>query len=319
MKQIKNIIVFACVLPILLACVCLMHKSNQRVEAESSSVSKYEYDNLGRIKRTIYKSGDVFEYNYDNNGNIISVTMIKKTDKKEDQDSTSHEDQEDTSEQTSEDKTSDSDENKIDKSTEKDISTTENISGEADKEESNGREADKEESNSREADKEESNGGKANKDESSSGKADKDESSSEELRKEEDSGREDIEASIVSLDKEAVLEQYNAFKKRRPVIKSLKLIKKEGKNYLNIQIKTVIKKGEYHEIGYKVKNSYNNKFKKSKTITIKRNLKKKITAKKWKVANKKGYYVKVRAYIVTKSGKEIYSKYSKTKKIELAK
>ena len=72
--------------------------------------------------------------------------------------------------------------------------------------------------------------------------------------------------------------------------------------------------GKYPETGYQIRYATNKKFKNAKSITIKKKRKSSITSKKWK-AKKKTYYVKVRAYMITKTGKKIYSKYSKVKKL----
>lgn len=113
------------------------------------------------------------------------------------------------------------------------------------------------------------------------------------------------------------IKNYNKFKKRKPVIKSLKKSKSKKKYYLKIQIKQINKRGTYGESGYQIKYATNKKFKKAKTIKIIRNKKSSVTSKKWKVKKGKTYYVKVRASMKTKTGKTIYSKYSKTKKIKI--
>lgn len=115
------------------------------------------------------------------------------------------------------------------------------------------------------------------------------------------------------------IKNYNRFKKSKPVIKSLKQNVKKKKYYLNIRIKQINKKGIYGESGYQIKYAKNKKFKKAKTIKTARNKKGSITSKKWKVKKGKTYYVKVRAYMRTKTGKTIYSKYSKVKKITVKK
>lgn len=115
------------------------------------------------------------------------------------------------------------------------------------------------------------------------------------------------------------IKNYNKFKKSKPVIKSLKQSKKKNKYYLTIRIKQIKKRGTYGEIGYHIKYATNSKFKKAKTLKITRNKKGSITSKKWKVKKGKTYYVKVRAYMKTKTGKTIYSKYSKVKKIKVKK
>ena len=115
----------------------------------------------------------------------------------------------------------------------------------------------------------------------------------------------------------AELKEYNKFKKKKPVIKSLKGTKKGKKRYLKIQIKQVAKWGLYGETGYQIKYATKKNFKKAKTVKVTRKKNKKVTTKKWKVKKKKTYYVKVRAYIKTRTGKTFYSKYSKVKKIKV--
>ncbi len=113
------------------------------------------------------------------------------------------------------------------------------------------------------------------------------------------------------------LKNYNQFKKKKPVIKSLKKSKSKKKYYLTIKIKQVKKRGLYGETGYQIKYATNKKFKKAKTIKVTRNKKSSITSKKWKVKKGKTYYVKVRALMKAKTGKTIYSKYSKVKSIKV--
>lgn len=110
---------------------------------------------------------------------------------------------------------------------------------------------------------------------------------------------------------------YNRFKKRKPTIKSLKAYKKKNKRTLKIQIPRLKEVGKYPETGYQIKCSTNSKFKKATTYTLARHKKKQLSTKTWKVKKNKTYYVKVRAYMRTKTGKKIYSKYSKVKKIKV--
>lgn len=110
---------------------------------------------------------------------------------------------------------------------------------------------------------------------------------------------------------------YNAFKKKKPVIKSLKVLKKKGKRYLKIQIRQVAKRGTDGETGYQIKYAKSSSFKQAKTITVTRAKKGKLTGKKWKAVKNKTYYVKVRAYMKTRLGKTIYTKYSAVKKIKI--
>ncbi|MDE5864321.1 MAG: hypothetical protein K2H34_08245, partial [Lachnospiraceae bacterium] len=88
------------------------------------------------------------------------------------------------------------------------------------------------------------------------------------------------------------------------------------KYYLKVQIKQINNIGIYGENGYQIKYALNSKFKKAKVVKIIRNKRGSITSKKWKVKRRKTYYVKVRAYMKTKTGQTIYSKYSKVKKIK---
>ena len=113
------------------------------------------------------------------------------------------------------------------------------------------------------------------------------------------------------------VKNYNQFKKRKPVIKSLKKIQSKKKYYLKIKIKQINKRGTYGETEYQIKYATNKKFKKTKTIKVKRGKKGVITSKKWKIKKGKTYYVKVRAVMKTKTGKTIYSKYSKTKALKI--
>lgn len=111
------------------------------------------------------------------------------------------------------------------------------------------------------------------------------------------------------------IQGYNQFKKKKPVIRSLKTVTKNGKLYLKIKIKRLQLKSGYKEQGYEIKYATNKKFKSAKTEKVTRNQKKNLTTKTWKVKKNKTYYVKVRAYMKTKKGKKIYSKYSVVKSI----
>lgn len=113
------------------------------------------------------------------------------------------------------------------------------------------------------------------------------------------------------------IKNYNKFKKKKPVIKSLKKSSSKKKYYLKIQIRQINKRGIYGENGYQIKHATNSKFKKAKTIKLSRNKKSSITKKSWKVKKGKTYYVKVRGYMKTRTGKVIYSKYSKVKKLKV--
>lgn len=129
----------------------------------------------------------------------------------------------------------------------------------------------------------------------------------------------DIQQPVVSTPGTTAqkIKLYNAFKKKKPIIKSLKLKKEKSKRYLKIQICKVGKDASEMELGYQIKYATNSKFKKAKSIDALKKKKKSITGKQWKVKKNKTYYVKVRAYMKTDAGKTIYTKYSKTKKIEV--
>lgn len=112
------------------------------------------------------------------------------------------------------------------------------------------------------------------------------------------------------------IEKYNQFKKRKGKIKSLKVVKKKKKYYLKITVKKIFSPGTYSEIGYQIKYATNKQFKKAKAIKLKRT-KKSLNSKSWKVKKGKTYYVKVRGYMKTRTGKTIYTKYSAVKKIKV--
>ena len=78
-----------------------------------------------------------------------------------------------------------------------------------------------------------------------------------------------------------------------------------------VKVKKVTK---LKNVKYQVRYGTSKKLKKYKTKTFKRN---KFTLTKLK-ANKK-YYVKVRAYVVTKNKKKVYGTWSKTKPIKVKK
>lgn len=113
------------------------------------------------------------------------------------------------------------------------------------------------------------------------------------------------------------IKKYNQFKKKKGKIKSLKVVKKKKKYYLKITVNKIFSVGEYGEKGYQVKYAANAKFKNAKTIKFNRSSKKSLTSKSWKVSKGKTYYVKVRAYMKTKTGKTLYTKYSTVKMIKV--
>lgn len=131
-----------------------------------------------------------------------------------------------------------------------------------------------------------------------------------------------LDNQIVYIDKKYITldtMQYNHFKKRKPVMKSLKVITSKNKYYLKIQIREIKGLKGFSETGYQIQYATNSKFKKTKSIHVGKKKKSSLTDKKWKVSKGKTYYVRVRAYAKTKTGRRIYSKYCKTKKIKISK
>lgn len=108
---------------------------------------------------------------------------------------------------------------------------------------------------------------------------------------------------------------YKKFKKKKPIIKAIKQIKKKNKLYLKIQVRKISGLGNYKENGYEIKYATNKKFKEAKTLQFAK--KGSVTGKQWSVKKGGTYWVKVRAYMKTKKGKTIYSKYSKSVKIKV--
>ena len=100
-------------------------------------------------------------------------------------------------------------------------------------------------------------------------------------------------------------------------MKSLKVKKKQKKYYLSIRVRQISGLGNYQESGYEVIYATNKKFKKAEKIRFSK--KATVSGEKWKVAKGKQYWVKVRAYMKTRAGKIIYSKYSKVIKIKVSK
>ncbi|MBR1599282.1 MAG: RHS repeat protein [Lachnospiraceae bacterium] len=298
----------------LIVAIILVFMSFNRVVAsgiDSSSKVNYQYDELGRIRSATYIDGSVFEYNYDDNGNIISI-IIKRNDDKTDGDKEKLDKDTTSTEEKNQDKTT---EKVTEKTTEETpVTTTENVMETATEETSR--------TTTERITEKSSEGTADNRSEQASGQII---NGAEEKVIEVDDKHtisDGVEHSVeLKLEKEAGVDIDNIsqlnFKKKRPVIKSFKLIKKKGKRYLRIQLRKLVTKGEYQEIGYQIRYSDNSKFKKSKTLFVKRNSKKNITTKKWKTKKSKSYYVKVRAYIITKSRKKIYSRYSRVRKIIL--
>lgn len=110
---------------------------------------------------------------------------------------------------------------------------------------------------------------------------------------------------------------YHSFRKRKPVIKSLKWRKKKGKRYVELKIKQVMASRIEGETGYQIQYGTDKKLKKRKVLQIERHAKNSITKTTWKGKKNKTYYVRVRAYRKTRRGKIIYTKYSKVENVKV--
>lgn len=245
---------------------------------------QYRYDALGRVWKVIYPSGVVITYTYDTNGNLL---FCEKT--VENGSSSTTEKEKDPSASSTEPAGKPSTESAGNASAESDGKPSTESVGKPSTEDSSGTSANQE-------------NGSTNS--SATGQAG------------------GTVPNVLTMNRNAKLsakdiKQYNQFKKKRLTVKSLKSIKTKKKYYLRIQIRQLKKRGIYGETGYQIRYATNSKFKKAKKLRIKRSKSGVVTTKKWKVKKGKTYYVKVRAFLITKKGKVIYSRYSKVKKIKV--
>lgn len=134
-----------------------------------------------------------------------------------------------------------------------------------------------------------------------------------------EAGTEKAQTEETSTWNQKELRQINQFRRKRPVIKSLSAHKKDGKVYMNIRIRQMLPVQEEGENGYQIRYAKNERFKHYQNISVKRQVKGTITKRNWRIQKNKTYYVKVRAYRTLRTGKTIYSKYSKVKKIRIGK
>ena len=254
---------------------------------------KYQYDALGRVVSVYYSDGAEYEYKYDKNGNIVSVKKVKgKTTEKPD--TTEELGKEETTKEPNTEKTT---ETTNEPDTEKKTETT--------KEPDMGKTT--ETTKATETSTTEKTISAA-----TEGEVEGPVSTTE-------AGTGEIQPEETSTWNQKELRQINRFQRKRPVIKSLSAHKKDEKVYMNIQIRQMLPLQEEGENGYQIRYAKNDRFKHYKNITVKRKVKGKITKRSWRIQKNKTYYVKVRAYRTLRTGKTIYSKYSKVRKIRIGK
>lgn len=248
---------------------------------------KYQYDALGRVVSVYYSDGAEYEYKYDKNGNIVSVKKVKgKTTEKPN--TTEESGKEETTKEPNTEKTT---ETTKEPDTEKKTETT--------KEPDMGKTT--ETSTTEKTTSVATEGGVE-------GPVSTTEADTGEIQTEE-----------TSTWNQKELRQINRFRRKRPLIKSLSAHKKDEKVYMNIQIRQMLPLQEEGESGYQIRYAKNGRFKHYKNITVKRKVKGTITKRNWRIQKNKTYYVKVRAYRTLRTGKTIYSKYSKVRKIRIGK
>lgn len=264
---------------------------------------QYTYDSLGRVKTAVYSNGTKMTYIYDKNGNIEKILEDKIEVPGEPQDGTIEDGKVDVEDDVNnnepeEDIGSDENENNVD--SDGDVGSNEN--------ESNADSDDVVSSQGDESNTDSDNG--TIRDHNTDNNTQKPNLDFVQINGEIPS----LRFLLSDISKRDVY-AYNQFKKKKPVVKSLKIVKKNSAFHLKIQVRRLKNLTLYPETGYQIKYATNNQFKKASTITVKRNNKKTLTAKTWKVKKKKTYYVKVRAYLKTRKGKNIYTKFSKVNKI----
>lgn len=275
-KSIAGVLIFLLVL--------YGYQGKEYLSVSAGQGIQYEYDSLGRVVKTMYPDGTIITYKYDSNGNLLYNTVLESTENTE-------------SGSTEETERATTEENVKPSDTETEPGSTETEPGSTEEREQTTTEGNVKPS-----------------------------STETEFEGEAQAGKQKVENHnqlavnrpvIITIRNTATdIKIYSKFKKLKPVIKLLKAKKKNKKQYLKIQIRKTGKKQGQIENGYQIQYATNSKFKKAKYVTVAKKKKKSVTVKTWKVKKKKTYYVRVRAYMKTKTGKKIYTKYSKTKKIE---
>ena len=254
---------------------------------------KYQYDALGRVVSVYYSNGAEYEYKYDKNGNIVSVKKVKgKTTEKPD--TTEELGKEETTKEPNTEKTT---ETTNEPDTEKKTETTKEPDMGKTTETTKATETSTTEKTTSAA---------------TEGGVEGPVSTTE-------AGTGEIQTEETSTWNQKELRQINRFRRKRPLIKSLSAHKKDEKVYMNIQIRQMLPLQEEGENGYQIRYAKNGRFKHYKNITVKRKVKGTITKRNWRIQKNKTYYVKVRAYRTLRTGKTIYSKYSKVRKIRIGK
>lgn len=278
--------------------------------AQNQSV-EYIYDSLGRVKTVIYSNGVEVTYEYDKNGNLLSCQKTVNSVPGTTEEGTTEENQSEHPVEPSGGETTEKDGSSSgSETTEKDGSLSGSETTEKDGGLSGSETTEKVDSTSGDPAVEQPSG-------LTTTQQTKDTSTEYDSRQ--TAQQEVSRASDLTPYTAKDIRQYNQFKRKKPVIRSLKITKQKKKYYLKIKIRQIKKRGVYGETGYQIKYAANSKWKNAKTIKIKRSKKGTLTAKQWSVKKGKTYYIKVRAYMKTKKGKIIYSKYSKGKKITITK
>ena len=263
---------------------------------------KYQYDALGRVVSVYYSDGAEYEYKYDKNGNIVSVKKVKgKTTEKPN--TTEESGKEETTKEPNTEKTTETTkepdtEKKTETTKEPDMGKTTETTKESDTEKT---------TKATETSTTEKTTSVA-----TEGGVEGPVSTTE-------AGTGEIQTEETSTWNQKELRQINRFRRKRPLIKSLSAHKKDEKVYMNIQIRQMLPLQEEGENGYQIRYAKNDRFKHYKNITVKRKVKGTITKRSWRIQKNKTYYVKVRAYRTLQTGKTIYSKYSKVRKIRIGK
>ncbi len=287
---------------------------------------KYQYDALGRVVSVYYSNGAEYEYKYDKNGNIVSVKKVKgKTTEKPDtteesgkEETTKEPNTEKTTETTREPDTEKKTETTKEPDTEKKTETTKEPDAEKTTETTKEPNTEKTTETTREPDTEKTTKAtETSTTEKTTSVATEEGVEGPVSTTEADTGK--IQTEETSTWNQKELRQINRFRRKRPVIKSLSAHKKDGKVYMNIQIRQMLPLQDEGENGYQIRYAKNGRFKHYKNITVKRKVKGKITKRSWRIQKNKTYYVKVRAYRTVQTGKTIYSKYSKVRKIRIGK
>ncbi len=288
LKMIKSFILIILWISMLIILCSFNYSFNSN--AKNNNPVDIKYDNLGRVIEATYADGSIANYTYDKNGNILKVTIERPQDTSEDS--------------TDDNKPDDSDKNNQQSGNNE---KTEDVRDKNTNETSNSDKDPQEDSNS-------STSEKQNDDGNTNGNGGADNSGNNDGLISNDSVFTDT--PIFAVDELGIM---NAFKRSMPIIKSVKRSANKEKYFLTVKISKIKKNEVIKKVSFQIKYSPNKNFKKSKVITVNQNEKKKLTSKKFMVKKAKKYYIKARAYTKTKTGKRIYSKYSKVHKIKVAK